>query len=547
MDTVSERTPFHAGERAAQKRAGAGDVAQWASGFIRDYLPQQHRDFHTSLPFLVVSGAGADGHTWVTLLDGPDGFIRSPNPRALTLNTEIDAQDPLRAAVDAGTDIGAVGIELHSRRRNRFSGRLKRSGAAYTLDIKQTFGNCPQYIHERSLRRVSANTPAPAKRTEALTPSQTAWITNADTLFIGSGHQYGADVPSRGFDASHRGGLPGFVRVSDATHLHIPDYAGNNFFNTIGNLLADPRVGLVFVDFDSGSLLHISGRASINWHPDAKLDPEAHRVIDVTIDAVIERPNALGLRWSKPDADLRQFTVSKRVKESEETTSFYLSPVDGEGVTPYAAGQHLPIEINVPGHTGPVKRSYSLSGDPSDKSAYRLTIKRESHGLASRHLHDGLEEGAMLRASQPAGDFVIPQDSAPLVLVSAGVGLTPMVSMLHTLAQDKAARPVWFVHGAKDSAHHALRSETDALVEAHDHLHQRLFYSRPSAADQAAGRFDHHGRITAQALLQLEAGATAHYLLCGPARFIAELRSGLEAAGVPAEQIHFESFGPSAR
>jgi len=535
-------TPFHAGELEAHRRTGVGDIAQWAGGFIRDYLPEQHREFHSSLPYLVLSGADDAGLTWVTLLEGDDGFIRSPDPRTLTLDAKIDAQDPLTAAFTAGTDVGAIGIELATRRRNRFSGKIHARDGGYAIDMVQTFGNCPQYIHERSWTRIAKNTPAPAVTSTQLSPSQTALIQKADTIFIGSGHSEGADVPSRGFDASHRGGAPGFVHVCEDGNLHIPDYAGNNFFNTIGNLITDPRIGIVFVDFETGSLLHISGRATIDWDPKVSHDPDAWRMINVKIDAVIERPKALSLRWEKQSQLSQRLQIVRRVKEAQNITSFYLGSVDGRPLKTFAAGQHLPIEVQIPGQVGTSKRSYTLSGAPDAVDAYRLSIKREDQGLVSGFLHDALPDGGMIEATTPSGDFVIPPDPCPLVLVSAGIGITPMVSMLHHAVSVGDTRPIWFIHGARNSEEHAMHGEVTALVAALSGAQQKVFYSRPEPDDV----FDVAGRISADALLNLDAGTDAQYMLCGPARFLSEIRTDLETAGVPPENIHFETFGPAA-
>lgn len=141
--------PFHEGELQAQARAGVGNVAEWAGGFVRDYLPEQHRVFHSGLPFLVVSGADAAGQVWITAIDGAEGFVTSPDPRRLELATVVDPEDPLAEAFSQGADIGVIGIELASRRRNRFSGVMHARDAGYVIDIRQSFGNCPQYIHER--------------------------------------------------------------------------------------------------------------------------------------------------------------------------------------------------------------------------------------------------------------------------------------------------------------------------------------------------------------------------------------------------------------
>ena len=544
MTTTDILNPFHEGERAAQERAGVGDMAAVVGGFIRDHLPEQHRAFHTSLPFLVVSGADATGQTWVTLVEGPDGFVTSPDPRHINLGTVLGADDPLAAAFDAGNDIGVLGIELASRRRNRFSGRVRPSGSGYTIDIRQTFGNCPQYIHERAVTR-EVTTPGPAGRSDALNEDQIALIHAADTMFIGSGHPK-AHGAARGHDASHRGGAPGFVHAASPTRLLIPDYAGNNFFNTIGNIVADPRVGLLFIDFETGGLLHVTGRASIDWSPKDAHDPDAWRMIEVEIDAVIDRPGAVPLRWAKLDHLSRRLKIAKKVRESDDITSFYLVPADGRPLDPFEAGQHLPIEIQIPGQRGTSKRSYSLSGPPQEHRFYRLSIKREDKGLVSRFLHDETREGSIIEAQKPSGDFVVPCSNCPLVLVSAGVGLTPMLSALWANVSQEN-RDVWYVHGARNSAVHALRNEVDGLIEASAHLRKQVFYSQPRVGDRQGLDYDAKGRITAESLLALGAGPDARYMLCGPAAFLSGLKRDLETAGVPPSNIHFETFGPAGQ
>ncbi|MFS4582782.1 pyridoxamine 5'-phosphate oxidase family protein [Phaeobacter sp. C3_T13_0] len=544
MSTQDRVNPFHDGELQAQIRAGVGDVATWAGGFIRDFLPDQHRTFHTSLPFLVVSGADTSGRTWVTMVDGAEGFVTSPDPQTVTLDTDIDATDPLFQAFQTGTDIGVLGIELASRRRNRFSGRIRAGANGYTIDIYQTFGNCPQYIHERTWTRAAKNAVVNAQYSDALTNAQIALITASDTMFVGSGHNGRPGAASNGFDASHRGGAPGFVHILDGTHLQIPDYAGNNFFNTIGNLVSNPRIGLMFVDFDTGGLLHVSGRTTIDWDPKGFHDPDALRVINVEIDAVLERSGAVGLRWAKQDHLARHLKLVRRETESDSITSFYFEPCDGRPLQTFEAGQHLPIEVQIPKQTTPIKRNYSLSGSPKGKRQYRISVKREDKGVVSRFLHDILRPGNVIKARNPSGGFVIPCYDCPLVLVSAGVGLTPMISALHASAQQQD-RIVWFVHGARSGADHAFRGEVDQLVAGNENLHCRTYYSEPGLDDVLGLDYSGEGRVTAKRLFELNAGPAAQYMLCGPAAFLADICGELEAGGVPADHIHFETFGPT--
>ena len=538
---MTTTNPFHAGELEAQSRAGAGDVAAQVAGFIREYLPEQHRAFHTSLPFVVLAAADMQGRPWVTILEGKDGFITSPSTTRLNIDAETDPQDPLAAAFAAGTDVGLLGIEFATRRRNRLSGFLRRAGSAYAIDIRQTFGNCPQYIGERSWHRAETRAPIAATRSDRLSETQIARVIASDTMFIGTGHRGTGESPSNGFDASHRGGEAGFVQVIDGTHLRIPDYAGNNFFNTIGNILSNPRVGLLFVDFETGGLLHLSGRASVDWDAKNTRDPAARRMIDVCVEAVMDRPAALSLRWDDAGRAARQFSVIERVEEAENITSFYLAPADGRPLPPFKPGQHLPIDLHLPEPFGRASRSYSLSA-ASNGLTYRLSVKREENGVVSRAMHDTLGKGDVINAHAPSGDFVLPEGDTPVVLASAGVGQTPMLSMLQHIAREGDERPTWFVHGARNGREHAMRDEVEALVNSSRHIETRILYSKPDPQDRVGRDFHAAGRVTARSLLDLKAGPDAIYMLCGPAVFVSDIQSGLEAAGVPQGRIHFETF-----
>lgn len=533
-------SPFHAGEQAVQARLGVRDIEDWARKVVRDHLPEQHRDFHTALPFLVVAARDKSGRPWATLLTGPDGFVASPDPRTLTIDGRPAAGDALEGAFVGGADIGILGIELANRRRNRVNGRIADDGGALVLAVDQTFGNCPQYIRERQWRRVKGELAGTPTRGGRLTAAQRDWIAAADTFFVASGHRGAGEDPAFGMDASHRGGDKGFVTVDSETRLTFPDYAGNNHYNTIGNLVVDPRVGLLFVDFETGSLLQLTGRATVDWDSDAVARvPGARRLVTVEIEEIVELPAAVPLRWVENAEPVRSLRVVEKIRESEDVTSFAFEARDGGPLPDFLAGQHLPLLLDVPGHDEPVRRTYSLSGGPGD-GRYRISVKREPMGVASRHLHDTVEPGAIVEAQKPAGEFLLPCAECPVVLVSAGVGLTPMVSMLHALAAEDGERPVWFVHGARDGAHHPLADEVETLARQPG-IRSHIAYSRPRAEDDG---YDSEGRVDGGLLSRLTGDADAHYMLCGPTRFMADVQSDLERQGVPAEQIHTETFGP---
>jgi ferredoxin-NADP reductase/predicted pyridoxine 5'-phosphate oxidase superfamily flavin-nucleotide-binding protein len=540
---MTAASPFHAGERQVQARLGVREIEDWARKVVRPVLPEEHRAFHTALPFLVAAARDARGRPWATLLAGDEGFVRSPDERTLTIDARPVAGDALEDALAPGADLGLLGIELATRRRNRVNGRVGAGGDALVFEVEQSFGNCPQYIHEREWRRVTPEPGAP-RRGRALDDAQRAWIAGADTFFVATGHRGEGESPTFGMDASHRGGDPGFVAVQSATTLVFPDYAGNNHFNTIGNLVLEPAAGLLFVDFESGSLLQLTGQAEVIWEgAELARFPGARRLVRVEIDEVLELPSALPLRWSDAGTGVRSLRLVEKVRESEDVTSFVLRARDDGPLPDFEAGQHLPIELEVPGRGAPVRRTYSLSNGPG-RDSYRISVKREPMGLASRHLHDAVEVGAILEARAPAGEFVLGCTTCPVVLVSAGVGVTPMLSMLHHLTRANGGRAIAWAHGARDGAHHPLADEVRELAAHHGNVRSHIAYSRPRAEDVAGVHYDTAGRLDAATVAGLTAHRDAQFYLCGPVAFMAGLQEGLEALGVPGERIHSESFGP---
>ena len=541
-----DTSPFHAGEQAVQARLGLLETMDpWGRQIIRSWLPQQHRDFYTQLPFVVAAARDSNGSVWATLLTGKPGFVQSPDPTGLVFQTNVLPGDALEHALTVGADIGLLGIELSTRRRNRVNGTITETGrGGIRFEVGQAFGNCPQYITERDVFPIDVDhNDAVAKTASKLDADAQAWISAADTLFIASGYT-DADKPGtrNGMDASHRGGTPGFVKVLSDSRIVIPDYAGNNHFNTIGNLVLDPRVGLLFVDFETGGLMQISGRASIDWDsPAVARHAGAQRLVIVDVERVVQLEGVLPLRWREPQGSVRSLRLVDRIHESDGVVSFEFAARDDGDLPTFKAGQHLPIEIEMPDQSESVGRTYSLSGPPGSPY-YRISVKRESRGLVSNYLHENLEVGDVINARSPAGDFVLRESSRPIVLASAGIGITPMVSMLHELTNEADDRPVFFVHGARNGRQHALADEVRDLVRRNRHARSLTLYSRPDADDREGRDFDHSGRVRASLLAELNPELDADFYLCGPTAFLAELTAGLEALGVPGDRIIVEAF-----
>lgn len=257
------------------------------------------------------------------------------------------------------------------------------------------------------------------------------------------------------------------------------------------------------------------------------------------------QPTDNGKVWK----DWRNFVVVRKVKESEEITSFYLKPEDKGEVPNFQPGQFLTIKLDIPGQSKPIIRTYSLSDYPEPHDYYRLSIKREPApkgldvlpGIASNFMHDRIQEGSVISAKPPNGKFVLDVGkSIPAVLISNGVGITPMLSMAKACTRLNPNRPIWFVHGARDGRFHAFRDEVMAISQQNPNLNIHYRYSRPRPEDE--GHYHSVGHVDATLIKEL-VGAEAEFFMCGSPPFMQSLMAGLKTWGVPDNRVFFESFG----
>jgi len=269
---------FHKGEIDVQTRVGVAErIGQVAPRMIRDHMPEQHRKFYTQLPFILVGHLDQSGQVWASILTGAPGFIQSPVNTRLSIAAQPVNGDPLQALftdakVGQPARLGLLGIELETRRRNRINGELSRQDdQGFEINVTQTFGNCPKYIQVRDVELIDPSSQPKPTITEFdhFSPEVAAIISNSDTFFVASTNQQAqqGDTISTpdGADVSHRGGQPGFVKVGDDNTLIVPDYVGNSMFNTLGNFSVNPNAGLLFIDFNQGHLITLTGRAEILW------------------------------------------------------------------------------------------------------------------------------------------------------------------------------------------------------------------------------------------------------------------------------------------
>ncbi len=574
-------SPWHDGELEIQRKVGVDKrMSDVGRRFVRDHLPEQHRAFYPQLPYVVLGAVDPAGDVWATLRAGKPGFMQSPDPRGLHVASAREASDPADSGMEDGDAIAMLGIDLVTRRRNRLNGYVQRDDASsFDLMVGQSFGNCPQYITLRDyefVRSPAVQSTIVPEYANGLADRARTLIRAADAFFVASyvdRHEDGGK--QRQVDVSHRGGKPGFVRIGDDDVLTIPDFAGNLFFNTLGNFLVNPKAGLVFADFETGDLLQLAGDAEVVLDsPEIAAFQGAERLWRFTTRRAVFRSGALPLRWAarhdgaSPSSLItgnwdetanrmkaaslaktwRPLKVTKIVDESSTIRSFHLEPTDGAGLIAHAAGQHLPVHVTLPGSDKPSLRTYTLSVAPSDR-IYRISVKREGH--VSRHLHDTLHVGDTLDARGPAGDFTIdPLEKRPAVLLAAGVGITPMLAMLRQIVfegiRTHTFRPTWFFHAARTREERAFDREIAALVHAADGAVRLVrVLSQPENAVEVRD-YDAAGRIDMAMLSEALPFNDYDFYLCGPAPFMQDIYDGLRRLNIANARIHAEAFGPAS-
>jgi ferredoxin-NADP reductase/MOSC domain-containing protein YiiM len=240
----------------------------------------------------------------------------------------------------------------------------------------------------------------------------------------------------------------------------------------------------------------------------------------------------------------RRLTVTAIERESDSVISIRLEDPDGAPVPPARPGQYLTLRLAPDDQTRSVLRNYSLSGPP-DAGYYRITVKREHAGTASGWLHTHLRVGDQLDVAAPRGTFILDATDAPVLLISAGIGTTPVLAMLHALATEHADREVWWLQGARSGRDHSFAAEARALLAALPNVRTHVYYSRPGPDDVEGRDFDSVGRLTGSLLAELQPPRSAEAYLCGPIPFMDEISAGLAAMGIDASRIHTEPFGPA--
>ena len=286
--------PFHEGEIAVQERAGVRSMAERVGRSIGSSIQTVAQEFLRNSSFIIIATTDSSNRVWVSRIEGQPGFIEPIGDGSVRINSLPPESDPFLNNIEHNDQVGSIAIDFATRRRMRLNGRIRRdSSNSFLIDTEQVYANCPKYIQAREFTGTwDSGASRESLRSEALAWRHQMWIREADTFFIGSNH------PEGGTDASHRGGLPGFVHVIDRNLVVWPDYSGNTMFQTLGNIAVNPKVGLLFPDFESGGTLQLTGEAKIVWDAPNQIEfPGAERLIEFHIAEVIETRNGLGGSW----------------------------------------------------------------------------------------------------------------------------------------------------------------------------------------------------------------------------------------------------------
>lgn len=591
-DTAS---PFHQGEQQLQQGLGVREqMEHFGRRVIRSFMPAQHRDFYQQLPYVFAGFSDEQGQPWASILFAQSGFIRSPDERSLVIKPDLLEFDPLKDYLERGgesSDIALLGVELETRRRNRLSAVLESyHKQALTLSIKQSFGNCPQYIQARLLQdQIKANKNAVAREVHRFDQASKDLIARSDTFFVASSlpatKLSQGQAAAAGADISHRGGRPGFVRIDGDDTLTIPDYAGNNHFNTLGNLIENPVAGLLFIDFASGDVLTLTGSAEVVLVSDEiEHFRGAERLWRFRLQRGYYAQAALQASWSleswsantqltgtwseaREQEKLAQqknrfesFDIAGVEEENTSIKSFYLKPQSG-ALRQFKPGQFLTFSALIDGKQQ--QRCYSLSSAPSD-DYYRISVKRD--GVFSNFLH-GLSAGEKLQVQAPSGDFYYDLNSTrPALMLAAGVGITPFVAMLREAVSHAVAKRYWrpalLIVSVKDLSDLSFVDELNQIEQLSQGRLQIVYCftrlaTKPSAVElEALGlRAENcfNRRLDQSLLAQIMAGANmlqqlgeveAH--LCGPDAFMQAQYDALLDLGLSDDAILAEAFGPAS-
>ena len=565
---MTPSTPYHAGEIAAQNKAGTRGAAAELAAVMTDSLnfSSNHDEFLAARTFSVLTSVDiVSGNIWVTPLFGKDGDLDAVSENEIIVSSDCIPVGDVLNDCPADTPLSLLAIDLYQRRRLRINGVAKssnnRSDTNLVFGVKEYSPNCPKYINQREIVPDSQgaapiNTLAIREERNSLSESDQEFVHAMDTLWIGS------YAPGVGADTNHRGGKPGFIRVTSPTTIEWPEYRGNGMFFTSGNLEVNDRAGVTLIDFDTGSLIQMTGRAEVDWQHDGSYEG-ATRVIRFQIEAVVRVDQATTHRWQRLDYSpynpvvagtqrtdehgVNDFpsvvTLAKIVEETENVKTFRFL---ADRQIQYLPGQYASFDFkDIPGGSKSEIRTWTLSETPNSikgDNTLDITVKRVANGLVTNWLHDHAELGMEVNLNGVQGDLTavrldsenssasVPEN---LLLLSAGIGITPNMAIVRGLGafvlQDQTN--ITMIHVERHTSGLLFQSEIARRAESYPNF----TYTNVITSEE--------GRLSKDKLQALLADAPQqHAYICGPAGFMQDMTEYLVALGVAPGNIYTESF-----
>ncbi|EAQ64081.1 Oxidoreductase FAD/NAD(P)-binding [Marinomonas sp. MED121] len=600
-DKNTGKFPYHQGELAAQDKAGTRGAASELAAGKRSALNflANHDAFLAAQSFAAMSSVDLNtGNVWVTPLFAKAGDLRAVTENEIVISPHSIPDNDVLNTVESGTPFSLLGIDLNRRIRHRINGvalgfednRFEDSSfennsfednddrgnndRGLHLQVNEYTPNCPKYINRREIILDASNAESinrKAKREErtSLTEDDQGFIQAMDTLWIGS---YAPDI---GADCNHRGGKPGFIRVTSPTTIEWPEYRGNGMFFTSGNLEVNDRAGVTLVDFETGSMIQMTGRALVDWKHDGRYEG-ASRAIVFHIERLVRTDNVTSHRWKRLDyspynpvvADSdgtgkdstgndsaindtainhsecpMKATLVKIVEETETVKTFRF--VVSQRIA-FLPGQYASFEFNnILGGAASEVRTWTLSETPNSlkgDNTLDISVKRVPNGLVTNWLHDHAELGLELVLTGIQGEMTAitldadtqtPLVPEQLLLLSAGIGITPNLAMVRGIGafslQDKTK--VTMIHVERYQRH--LLSHHELVRRSHKY--PDFSYTNIITSEQ--------GRLTKAQLEALVPNPKEQQAyVCGPALFMAQMTEYLASIGVPVANIHTEAF-----
>jgi len=550
-----------------QERAGTRHVANQLGMSVGNSLDLEfgRAEMFRELRMAIVAVVADDGHVWVSPVNGERGFLSAPDSRTLSLvlGPENTVTNPSLRHLRVGALTSVLAIDLERRRRYRTNGKISRvaeKGAHVhvTLSVEETLPNCPKYIQRRSIVGRRNVTDEAVEQGVQLPEELLEMVRSADSMFFGTANR---DV---GADLNYRGGNPGFVRTNGPREILWPEYRGNGMFQSSGNLEVNMQAGLLFVDFDgTGDVLEVVGTAASEWDPAQSLEA-SERTIRFRVHQWRLHRSAMPFMWSPPEyseynpavAGSRQVRPSgasfpksvrlvKIVRESAAVRTFRFLCEDRVVFLP---GQFATLEFQVPG-IGSTVRTWTISEAANSVRGdvtLEVSIKRRPDGLVSRWLHDTATVGlkaTLLGVGGELSPLLLPAFTpGKIALISAGIGITPVVAILRGLRARGKSSEVAFIHSER--YRRDLPFQQELLRRGRTDAHLRLVQTvTADPVNHDAGHLV-HGRITdnlLRSVLRSDASPWTVYL-CGPDSFMRDIAQKLVLLGSSPKSIHTEVF-----